>query len=145
MSQSKLLNSKTINLPLSLGSSSQNSGVNVARNESFPIHADFTDQDADFDKYKPGGIFTKHLYTKDVKIDINSNEMPKRPVNPQKSLDFETAKHGGSDAKYSGFYNTEEKHRIHYKLARLHDSEQHIPPSSMAKNEKDRYGSEIPS
>ena len=80
---SKLLGSKTLNLPL------PEKTINVGRNESYPIHADFTDQEADFDKYKPGGIFTKHLYTKDAKVDINSNEMPKRPINQKTSLDFE--------------------------------------------------------
>jgi hypothetical protein len=31
-------------------------------NEAFPIHIDLTDSYADFNKEKPGGIFTKHLY-----------------------------------------------------------------------------------
>lgn len=51
--------------------------INVNRNEAFPIHVDFTDDKADFNKMKPGGIFVKKLYEPGFKVDLTSNEMPK--------------------------------------------------------------------
>ena len=57
-------------------SSAKQTPVNVMRNDPFPIHVNFTHKDADFDKSKPGGIFTKKLYREEQKVNIASDVMP---------------------------------------------------------------------
>jgi hypothetical protein len=113
--------------------------IDVSRNEPFPIHVDLTDEDADFDRSKPGGIFTKHIY--DPKNQhIIDEVIEKERVRQKKGRDVDpiicgstlmeinhlidsenttsVIKTQSDDQKVEGFIRTEKQNRDHYRLAR---------------------------
>ena len=83
-----------------------------AKNETFPIHADLQDSNADLNSEKPGGIFTKDYGYDEQALDI---EMAARSELP--SSDDDEPEDGYGEPKVNGFYNTASRKRIVYKMA----------------------------